>query len=641
MPEETIMETLKHIRSATTVAVMTLVLLVPLGVSAQANEPGPDAQAAQNDQDPPGRVARLNYIDGSVSFQPADERDWVDATLNRPLMTGDNLWTDENSRAELHVGSTAVRLGEKTGMTLLEVSDRAVQIRLAMGSLIVNVRHVDDQDAYEIDTPNVAFVITQPGDYRVDVSPDDYRTDVTVWRGRGDVTGGGSTYTIVANQVASLTGNDRLDHEVSQVADNDALDAWASERDRREADSDSGEYVSSNMTGSEDLGSYGDWSYVAEYGYVWRPAGLAPGWAPYRFGRWVWAGSWGWTWVADEPWGFAPFHYGRWAFAGNGWVWVPGPRVVRPVYAPALVGWIGGGPASNRRVGAVGWFPLAPGEVFIPAYKASGIYVNRINTTNTNVTEARVANFYKAAGSGTSNIVYANRGVQGGITEVSRDTFVNARPVGRNLVEVSAKESTSGLVSQTAVVEPSQLSRLGAGVSAHQPPAVVSSRAVVAVRMPTAAPNASGQGQALVQRSQQSPEAVVRQLTPGQRVSLSPPPANRVLHSDTTATITEQGSSGSVEQTRPRVWEEQGTPEPESAVERRPEVRGASRSAQERGHTAVKSNPPAPARTPSQPRAKEEKPEYSSWHPQRAANGSHSSTQSHSGSSTANTPPKK
>ena len=160
----------------------------PVNLLAQ-DAPAPDAQVApdqgqgqdqnleaQNpDQDPPGRVARLSFMDGSVSIQPGGENDWVDAVLNRPLVTGDNLWADEGSRAEVHVGSTALRLGAKTGITLLDVNDRAAQIRLAQGSLVVNVRHVDDEDSYEVDTPNVAFVVMQPGDYRIDVSPDGAR----------------------------------------------------------------------------------------------------------------------------------------------------------------------------------------------------------------------------------------------------------------------------------------------------------------------------------------------------------------------------------------------------------------------------------------------------------------------------------
>jgi len=109
---------------AVIVAGLALMLQTPLKIAAQ------DAQASQGPQntmdsqdaslqDPPGRVARLNYMEGSVSFQPGGENDWVTAVLNRPLVTGDNLWADEDSRAELHVGSTALRLGPETGITLL------------------------------------------------------------------------------------------------------------------------------------------------------------------------------------------------------------------------------------------------------------------------------------------------------------------------------------------------------------------------------------------------------------------------------------------------------------------------------------------------------------------------------------------
>ena len=153
---------------AVAVAGLAFMLQVPVGVKAQDAQVVPDGQNQQSSQDanapdPPSRVARLNFIEGTVSFQPGGENDWLTAVLNRPLVTGDNLWADENSRAEVHIGSTALRLGPTTGITLLEVSDRAAQVRLAQGSLIVKVRHVDEDDSYEIDTPNVAFVVAQPG----------------------------------------------------------------------------------------------------------------------------------------------------------------------------------------------------------------------------------------------------------------------------------------------------------------------------------------------------------------------------------------------------------------------------------------------------------------------------------------------
>ena len=619
---------------AVIVAGLAVMLQAPLGVKAQDAQVAPDSQAAQapqgpqdsqdaNAQDPPGRVARLNYMEGSVSFQPGGENDWVDAVLNRPLVTGDNLWADEDSRAEVHIGSTALRLGAKTGITLLEVSDRAAQIRLAQGSLIVKIRHVDDEDSYEIDTPNVAFTVMQPGDYRIDVDVDGNRTEVTVWRGRGEVTGGGSSYTVVANQHATFTGSDHLDYELGQVPAEDGFDTWASNRDQVEDQSDSANYVSREMTGYEDLDEYGDWSYVAGYGTCWRPRVLVAGWAPYHFGHWAWVGPWGWTWVEDEPWGFAPFHYGRWAFASGGWLWVPGPSVVRPMYAPALVAWVGGGPGLNFSFGfgaGVGWFPLAPGEVFIPGYRVSRVYVNNVNFTNTRVDIARVTNAYNTVvlnrSTTVNNIAYANRNVNGGVTVVSRDTFVNARPVARNVVSVPARELAAAPVAHTVAFEPVRSSVLGAGRPvANRPPAAVTSRPVVALRTPAPMPRSFDQRQALAggHLNQQS-SSLVRQEAPGKPVPAAPV-TRQPLAEDGFRSFGQPSGGTNQTKTPPRVWEAQGTPEPEST-----QAQSENRSvqpAQQWSHPLAK--PVAPVQQGNVQQQRDQEQKFSAWQQRRPA----------------------
>jgi len=532
---------------------------------AEANSQGPSDTQDAEQQDPPSRVGRLNFMEGSVTLQPGGENDWVGGVLNRPLVTGDNLWVDEGSRAEVHIGSTALYLGAKTGITLLDVSDVAAQIRLVQGSLIVRVRHVDDEDAYEIDTPNIAFVVRQPGEYEIDVDGDGNRTDVTVWHGRGEVTGGGDSRMMMANQHAAFTNNgtgagsgaNGLDYEAGQVPDRSGLDSWAQGRDQMDDQSDSANYVSRDMTGYEDLDQYGSWSNVAGYGMVWQPAGLVAGWAPYRYGHWTWVGPWGWTWVEDEPWGFAPFHYGRWAFAGSRWMWVPGPNVARPVYAPALVAWVGGGPGFRWSGGVgVGWLPLAPGEVFVPGYRVSRAYVNNVNISNTAVNATRVGNIYDSVVNHRSvnDITYANRNVNGGVTVVSHATFVNARPVARNVVPVPARELAGVPVSSALAVEPARNSRLGGGTAVtNKPPAAVMSRPVVAVRTPAAMPGSFNQ-------------TLVR-------------PAQGGVHSF-------GGAAGVSGQAKPKpvVWEEQGSPEPEKSARPGPEKRNPQSS----GSRAVK-----------------------------------------------------
>jgi hypothetical protein len=485
-----------------------------------------DDQDQDQSQDPPARVARLNYSQGSISFRPAGEDDWVSGVPNRPMVTGDDLWADENSLAEVHVGSAAIRLGAQTGITFLALDDRTTQIRLAQGSLILRVRHVDDDDTYEVDTPNIAFTLLQPGEYRVDVSADGSQTITTVWHGRGRVTGGGYTYTVIANQSATFSGTDQISYDLGQIPASDDFDGWAFARDQREDEADSANYVSREMTGYEDLDDSGDWSYVAGYGPCWAPRGITVGWAPYRFGHWIWVGPWGWTWVEDEPWGFAPFHYGRWAFVNTRWYWVPGPVAIHPVWAPALVAFVGGGPNFRFSAGVgVGWFPLAPGEVFVPAYHVSRVYVNNVNITNTTVNVTRVTNVYNTVivNKTVNNITYVNQHVNNSVTVVSHDTFVNARPVAGNVMRVDAREIAAAPVSHAIVAEPVRTSVIGAGRPVSmRPPAAVISRPVVAVRTPPPPQRSLDQRQAAA-GGHLNQQTLVRPAGPAQPAQMRPP----------------------------------------------------------------------------------------------------------------------
>jgi hypothetical protein len=94
------------------------------------------------------------------------------------------------------------------------------------------------------------------------------------------------------------------------------------------------------------LAGYGQWTWVSGLGKVWRPW-VAASWRPYTHGRWV-STSYGWTWVAYEPWGYVPHHYGHWAYCSFGWVWVPGYT-----YTAANVVWV-------RAGGYVGWYARPP-----------------------------------------------------------------------------------------------------------------------------------------------------------------------------------------------------------------------------------------------------------------------------------------
>jgi len=509
-------------------------------------------RALADGDDPPSRVARLSFFKGQVSFSPAGTDDWVDAVLNRPITTGDRLWADQDSRAELHIGSATIRLGDQTGFSLLNLDDRTMQVRLTEGTISMRVRRLAQDESIEVDTPNLAFSIFHPGRYRINVNEAGDATIINVRDGDGEVTGGGSSYAIHPGQQGIFSGTDSVNADIEPLPDLDSFDSWCDERDLREDHSVARRYVSDDVIGYEDLDDYGGWRPVPDYGTVWFPHVSVVGWAPYRFGHWVWVSPWGWTWVDDAPWGFAPFHYGRWVFVGGGWGWVPCPppvvavAYVRPVYAPALVAWVGG-PHFAAGVGFaaggfaagvnVGWFPLGPREVFVPSYPVSRTYVNNVNISNTTVNQTVINNYYSNTivnkNVTVNNVKYVNQGVPGAVTATSPHAFSSAQPVGRNLVAVNQQEIASAptVVRAPAVVPPMQ-AVLGAGAASNvHPPAAIQSRAVVAKTAPPPPPPSFAARQAAIEKNQGRPISIAeaRQLQPAQsraavaQVKVAPP----------------------------------------------------------------------------------------------------------------------
>ncbi len=494
-------------------------------------------RAAADEDDPPSRVARLSYAHGTVSFNPAGTDDWVSAVVNRPITTGDKLWTDNGARAELHLGSAAIRLSSNTGFSFLNLDDRTTQIRLTEGTVNVRVRRLEDNETFEIDTPNLAFSILRAGNYKIDVNEAGDSTVVVVRNGEGEVTGGGSAYTVHPREIGTFAGIDQLDADVQSFGgDDDDFDHWCGDRDRREDHSTSSRYVSSDVIGYEDLDDNGGWRPVPEYGTVWFPHTTVVGWAPYRYGHWAWISPWGWTWVDDEPWGFAPFHYGRWVVVSGVWGWVPCPprpvavvgvAYVRPVYAPALVAWVGGphfsvgiGIGGGGGVG-VAWFPLGPRDVYCPSYHVSERYVRNVNVTNTTViNQTNITNVYNNVyvnkTVNVTNIKYQNQTAANAVTATSHEAFTSAQPVARNMVKVDAREVASAPVApMTPGVAPQQHSVLGAGASASvKPPAASFSRAVVAKTAPPPAPVSFAKQQQVIQANGGRPPAVsqIRQV---------------------------------------------------------------------------------------------------------------------------------
>jgi hypothetical protein len=432
--------------------------------------------------DPPGRVARLSYVYGQVSFRPGDVDDWAPVDFNRPLTTGDHLFVEFAGTAELQIGSAALRMKTSTSLEFLNLDDSSVQLRLTEGSLIIRLRDLGDQDSFEVDTPNLALSLLRTGEYRIDVKPDSSTTIVTLRGGEGELTGANQAFTIHSGEQAQVVGADQPSYQTLGAPPRDEFDTWSAGRDQRDDQSPSSRYVSRELVGYQDLDQYGSWRNTPDYGAVWVPNGTPDGWAPYHYGHWLWVDPWGWTWVDDAPWGFAPFHYGRWAYVGGYWGWVPGPIAERPVYAPALVAWVGGGAIG----GGVAWFALGPREVYVPSYHTSPVYLNRINVTNT-----VIVNNVNITNVNVTNVQYVNRGAPGAVMAVQQSAFASARPVQSAAIVVRPEALRSATVVATAAVPPTRASVVVAakpGASVVQPPAALQARPVIAKRTPPPAP---------------------------------------------------------------------------------------------------------------------------------------------------------
>jgi len=445
----------------------------------------PEDQAAQPVADPPARVGRLTALQGTVSFEPASDTEWGAAEPNRPVTTGDRVWSDTAGRAEIEMGTAAVRVWRETELDVTRLDDNSLQLRIPQGTVAVRLSTFTDGETAEIDAPNAAVTLNATGEYRVDVSPDGATTTVTVRSGSAEVTSAGSSFSLTAHQLATVQGDSAPTYNVAEEAPSDDFDQWVSSRDEV-ADQAPRRYVPSDMPGVEDLDDNGSWDNDADYGPVWYPTTVEVGWAPYHTGHWAWIGPWGWTWVDAAPWGWAPFHYGRWAYVHDRWGWCPGRVIASAVYAPGLVVFAGGAgwgaAAAFGPGGGVGWFPLGPEEVYRPAYHVSDAYIRRVNVTNvTNITNI----------TNVTNVTYRNRDVPNAFVAVPRSSFVSAAPVARAAVRLPPDQIRSatlvGAAPQVVPTRESLVAHPGAG-PLSRPPEEVARRSVVAVHAPPPRP---------------------------------------------------------------------------------------------------------------------------------------------------------
>ncbi len=386
--------------------------------------------------DPPSRVGRIGYLEGDVSFFANSSDGWQVARLNYPVTSKNSIWVNGAGRAEVRIGSAALRADADTVLDLARVDDKSASTFLQRGTLNIRIRQDgrdDIRDNFRVETNEGVALLDTNGRYRIDATPDRAETRVIAFLGRARFQSNGNTLIVEPGKTLLIRQSLGTPTFAFEGASETVFDRWAEARDRRWDEShqryaSSQRDVSPGMTGYEDLDEYGEWVDDGEYGRLWTPRVVTTGWVPYRYGSWAYVRPWGWTWIDDAAWGFAPFHYGRWVFRNTRWCWWPGGYSRHPVYAPALVGWVGRPNWSvSVSVGStVGWFPLAPREHFIPAYTNNVTYIRNINNVTNNITVINPPSNYANQASGGTMV---NHGVMLNGEPVWRHAGVTTKPL--------------------------------------------------------------------------------------------------------------------------------------------------------------------------------------------------------------------
>jgi len=471
--QEIIMRILSRIITALPVFLCMAMCAMPVG----AQEDEPDAAV---------HPLRLSYIGGQVSFWRDGAEDWVEARINTPLAAGDALYVGNNSELELQAGNRSfIRADDDTHLTIVNQTADFLQVKVTAGRVSFDLRALPAPGyVVEVDTPNAVFSFDRVGYYRVDVDG-----DVHFFTRRGGratlIPAGGSALSILPSEEIVVRGVEVARAETYVAPEIDQWDRWNYDRSNEQIDAVSERYLSPGIAGARDLDHYGSWRVVPEYGPVWVPDALPPGWAPYSTGRWIWDPYYQWTWIDDAPWGWAPFHYGRWVYLGGYWAWTPGPVILqRPVYAPALVAFFGVGPqvSVGISIGGVGWVALSWGEPLLPWWGRSGFVgrpwwggwsgprvVNRVVVKPTTVINV-------------TNITYVNTRVSNALVATSTDRF------GHGQVQESARlrvqERELARIKGALPVKPNAQSLVAGGAKGVRPPEQIMTRRVVATRRP-------------------------------------------------------------------------------------------------------------------------------------------------------------
>ncbi|HET6331223.1 MAG TPA: DUF6600 domain-containing protein [Holophagaceae bacterium] len=295
----------------------------------------------------PDRYAMVRSLDGDVRITKGDVQD----TLLKGTPVGEGDVVESSGRGVLQLADgTRLAFDRNTKFTVAslfkdENGSRQVLLRLDRGRMRVRVD--DDSDArVRIDTPSGSVSSSNRATFNVSVDPDGVAR-ITVDSGHVRVSNQRDDTSLGAGEQLSVFGSqDPLNRiRAFNTYDQDSFNRW-SDGAWTVKRGESWDRVPSELRYySDDLDRNGSWVYSDEYGWVWKPGGVAADWRPYYDGRWA-AYPGGMTWISYDPWAYVTYHHGRWAWSAGGWFWIPGVY-----YSPAWVAW-------NYNDGYCGWAPL-------------------------------------------------------------------------------------------------------------------------------------------------------------------------------------------------------------------------------------------------------------------------------------------
>ncbi|MEW6108149.1 MAG: FecR family protein [Nitrospirota bacterium] len=348
----------------------------------------------------------ISLVQGDVQIRGGDISEWVPASINTPLLEGDQLWVPEEGKAEIRFkDGTLLRLNKYSLVEMLSADKNSLKFHMSGGDAYVNFKG-DRGSAIQIYTQLMTVRAQDRAVFRIDITGNGY-ADISVFKGvvyaesrKGE--------TRISEGKSLYLGDDDY-AEISYLGRPDSWERWNHERDE---ESEKRRYSYRYLPGelgvySRDFDDNGEWIYDREHGHIWKPrVVISAGWSPYRHGRWVWMRG-DYVWISYEPWGWAPYHYGRWTFIPmTGWCWVPPVRGAI-YWGPGFVGWV-------HTPEYVAWVPLAPGDI----YYGYGYYgPHSLNIVNVRIGNPAIKRVYKN--------VYINNAV----TILHNDTFVKGRQV--------------------------------------------------------------------------------------------------------------------------------------------------------------------------------------------------------------------